>query len=83
MTMETQKQTKPATDSEIREILGTSSNDDIVMAVRKTGATYEEVLQAFEWLADDDYMGKKTKKPASGTVGQLCDLLQEELDKED
>lgn len=81
--MEQQKREKPATDKEIRQILGTSSNDDLVMAVRNTGATYEEVLQAFEWLVDDDYMGKKARKPASGTVGRLCDILQEDLDKED
>lgn len=81
--METNKQQKSATDTEIRAILGSSTDDSLVMAVRNTGASYGEVLEAFEWIVDDDYMGKKARRPAAGVVARVCDILQEDEYKED
>lgn len=76
--MEPSKSAKPATDKEIRHVLGSSADDALVTAIRKTGASHQEVLQAFEWLDDDDYMGKSVKKPLTDTVRRVYDLLLED-----
>lgn len=75
--MEQNKSTKPASDREIRQVLGSKIDDDLVMAVRNTGASYEEVLQAFEWIDDDDYIGKSVRKPMGATVRRVYELLLE------
>lgn len=77
-----QTKSKPATDSQIKRILG-RSDSDIIMAIQKTGASEEEVLQAFEWLDDDDHIGKDAKKRLTGNVLRVFDLLREERDSED
>ena len=51
------------------------------MAVRKTNASCEDLLEALEWLEDDDYMGKAAKKPLSGSVRQVYDILLEDQDR--
>lgn len=76
-----QAKSKPATDSQIKRILG-RSDSDIIMAIQKTGASEEEVLQAFEWLDDDDHIGKDAKKRLTGNVLRVFDLLREERDSE-
>lgn len=80
--MKQPKPDTPATEQEIRQILGSSCNSDLVTLVRSTGASYDEVLQAYEWMANDDYMGRKKGKPASGVVGRVCDILQEDMGEE-
>lgn len=77
-----QTKSKPATDSQIKRILG-RSDSDLIMAIQKTGASEEEVLQAFEWLDDDDHIGKDAKKRLTGNVLRVFDLLREERDSED
>ena len=76
-----QAKSKPATDSQIRKILGGSDND-LVVAIQKTGASEEEVLQAFEWLDDDDYMGTEAKKRLTGNIRRVFEILEEERDSD-
>lgn len=75
------KSVKPATDREITSILG-SADDDLVMAIRNTGASPQEVLHAFEWLNDDSSMGKAAKK-VTGNIQRVYEILQEDLDTAD
>jgi hypothetical protein len=78
--MENKQSAKPATDSQIRKILGSATDDDLVLAIRATAASFEEVLQAFEWLDDDNYMGKNRRKPVAGKAGEVFALLAEDRD---
>ena len=76
-------QTKPApaTDHQIRKILG-SSDDEIIQAIRATGASEKEVLHAFGWLESDDYMGKSAKN-MTDKIRQVYEILVEERDGQD
>jgi hypothetical protein len=76
------KSIKPATDREIRTILG-PADDETVNAIRNTGASQEEVLQAVEWMDDDDYMGKTANKTLTGNVRRVYEILQEDSEKTD
>lgn len=76
--MEPKKAEKQVTDTEIREALGPNTDDSLVMAIRGTGASYGDIIQAMEWLEDDDYMGKNLKKSLTGPVKRVYELLLEE-----
>ena len=76
------KAKKSATSHDIRAILG-PTDDDIVTSILSTGATRDEVLQAFEWLDDDDYMGADLKKPMNSNIRRIYEILQEDRDKVD
>lgn len=55
----------PATGQEIREILG-PVDYELINQVLQVGADRNEVLQAFERLDDDDYIGAQLEKPLEG-----------------
>lgn len=78
--MQAKKSPNPATDKEIRSILK-PADEDIVMAVRKANASREDLLEALEWLEDDDFMGKAARKPLSGSARQVYDILLEDRDR--
>lgn len=52
----------PLDDLRIAEIIG-------------TGATPAELTEAFSWISEDDYMGPEVRRPLSGRVAQLFDIL--------
>ncbi|MGB8276180.1 MAG: hypothetical protein WCF16_13025 [Alphaproteobacteria bacterium] len=50
--------------------------DDFRIArIIATGASAAELTEAFEWLSEDDVMGPKLRRPLSGRVGELYDIL--------
>ena len=63
-----------ATDKQIRHLLGPSS-DDIVAAIRKTGATAAEILEAFEWRWSSEYRAQARRQPASGRIETVYRIL--------
>lgn len=71
---------KPATGHEIQEILG-PVDDEVVTNILHTGATGVEVSEAFEWLNDDDYMGKDLKKTMNERVRRVFNILQDDRDR--
>lgn len=80
---ETPKAFKAATAQEIRAILGPANTDDeMIFVVRETGASKEEVLQAFTWLNDDDYLGKGLRLPMNSRVRAVYEILQESQNSE-
>jgi hypothetical protein len=83
LSKENHMQTKPtpATDREIRNILG-SSDDDVIQEIRATGATEKEVLQAFGWLEADDYMGKTQNQRLNDKSLKVYEILVEERDEQ-
>lgn len=74
------KATKQATGQEIRKILG-PADDEVVRAIQDIGASPMEVLQAFEWLEDDNFMGKNLKKPMASKTRRVYELLVEDRDE--
>lgn len=74
------KKSIAATDNDIRHILG-PSDDELISAVRNTGATREEVLQAFQWLEGED-PGKTARKPMTATIRSVYDILVEDQDSQ-
>ena len=64
----------PATASEIRNILR-DPESAIVAAILKTGATCAEVLRAFEWEEEDEYIGAGPEAP-EGLVKLVYDILR-------
>ena len=70
------KKTASATESEIRNILG-PCDDDVIMAVCNTGATRDEVMQAFQWLEGED-PGKTAGKTMTAAIRNIYDILLED-----
>ncbi|HBR69699.1 MAG TPA: hypothetical protein DEA55_10030 [Rhodospirillaceae bacterium] len=76
----TQAKTKPASQQEIRSILH-DADDDLVLAILETGATYQEIKQAAGWLDDSGYMGNKRGKPMDIRVARVHKLLKQDRDR--
>jgi len=73
---------KPATTEEIRQILG-STDDEQLMSILATGATAAEVLEAFEWLSGDDRLGTDLEHTRRGRVGAVYEILARDIEEED
>ncbi len=76
------KKPKPATGQEIRSILG-PVDDELVTTIMEIGATHKEVLQALEWLDDDDYMGRQLGKSMDISVARVHKILQRDREQLD
>ena len=72
------KQDKPATGSEIRKLLGPGTDEDLVSSILQTGASHQEVMEACEWLDDDDYMGAGLQRVIHSNVQSVYDILLED-----
>lgn len=64
------------TERDIHAILG-PIDDEMVFIIQETGASRDEVLQAFMWLNDDDYIGGELKRPISNRVRAVYEILFE------
>jgi hypothetical protein len=73
---------KPATPAEIREILG-SIDDEQLMSIAATGATAAEVMEAFEWLSGDDRLGTDLERTRRGRVGAVYEILARDIEEEE
>lgn len=58
----------------IEQVVG-SLDDDIVAEIIATGASREELVEAFEWLYADDVMARELHREPSGRVAELCEIL--------
>ena len=67
------------TDRVIRRMLG-PIDDELVAAIQDTGATRDEVLQAWAWLDEEDYMGTMLQKPMNHRTRAVYDLLREDAE---
>ncbi|HEX3538395.1 MAG TPA: hypothetical protein VHU15_16680 [Stellaceae bacterium] len=66
--------TQAATASEVIAIVG-RLDDAIVARIIATGATTDEVLEAFTWAQADDQIGTELGHGRHGTVGEVYDIL--------
>jgi hypothetical protein len=73
----------PMTHDEVRQVVAGLS-DQAVMRIIATGATREQLLEAFTWLQDDENLGSQLERRPSGVVGEVYDILAaEESELED
>ena len=66
-----------ATASEIIAICG-HLDDGVITRILATGATRDEVLEAFTWFSADDQIGTELQHGRSGAVGAVYDILMRE-----
>jgi len=72
-----------ATATEIIAICG-HLDDGVIARILATGATQEEVLEAFTWFSADDQIGTELQRGRSGVVGAVYDILiREEPDPDE
>jgi hypothetical protein len=76
------KPEKPATTEEIRQILG-SIDDEQLMSILATSATAAEVMEAFEWFSGDDRLGTDLEHTRRGRVGAVYEILTRDIEEED
>ena len=67
-------ETRAATASEIRSILG-PAEDEVITRILATRATPAEVLEAFTWANADDQIGTELRHSRSGAVGEVYEIL--------
>ena len=76
---DSQVRTRPSLPEDIREIFG--ELDDLTVArIVGTGATPAEVAEAHAWLHADDYLGKSLRRPQTGKVAMIIDIVQPEIE---
>ena len=71
-----------ATAKDLRTVLG-PVDDAIIIAIQDTGASRDEVLQAYAWLDEDDYIGAMLEMPMTHRVRRVYDILRDDLEKLD
>ncbi len=73
----------PMTHDEVCQIVSGLS-DQAVARIIASGATREQLLEAFTWLREDEYLGGELERRPAGIVGELYDiLLAEETELDD
>jgi hypothetical protein len=70
---------KPITLDELRQIVG-PLEDGVASAIIATGATVEEVAEAYAWLTMDEPLGKELRHACQGRAGTVCDILAAEME---
>lgn len=51
-------------------------DDELIVTILGTGATREELEEAFGWLNADDVLGRQLRRQPSGRVAELCEILE-------
>jgi len=70
---------KSITAQEIHDIVG-PLDDAVVAAILATGATAEDVYEAYAWLTSDDRLGEELQHSCQGRAAIVCDLLAPEIE---
>lgn len=68
---------RPLTESEVRRIVG-PCEDESVVAILKTGARSEQILEAFERVSGNTAISEDLEKPMDPVVARLVDILAED-----
>jgi hypothetical protein len=58
-------------------------NDDRVARLLAVGGTPAELLEAWTWLSEDDYLHANMKRNLSGQVARLVEVLSADEPEED
>lgn len=79
---DTHEEVRPASASEIREIVG-PLDDTVISSILELGATRGEILEAQAWLASDDYLHLQLRHALQGRAAQVFEILEAELPEPD
>jgi hypothetical protein len=69
------------TADDVRAVLG-PVDDSLVAEVLATGASREELVEAYAWITNDEAPMNVGRPLASGRVAQLIDVLEEAVEDE-
>jgi hypothetical protein len=69
---------KRVTKTDIDEIVG-RLDDAAAAAIIATGASRDELVEAYAWLTADDAQRRRLHSAPRGTVAQLLSLLEAEI----
>lgn len=75
----------PMTRDEVTKIVSGLS-DQAIARIIATGADSDQLLEAFTWLREDEYLGAELERRPVGVVGEVYDILvaeETELEDED
>jgi hypothetical protein len=72
------EQKRTVTKEDIEEIVG-RLEDATMAAIIATGASKDELLEAYAWLTADDAQHRRLHSVPHGTVAWLCAILEAEL----
>ncbi len=78
----TSKPQNVLTGAEVLEIIG-AAEDEVVLDILETGATAQQVLEAFERVSGNTSLGEDLEKPADTTVLQIMEILSRDQELED
>lgn len=70
---------QPLTHDQITAVIG-EVDDQTATDIIKTGATVEELLEAFEWASGsgEAAVGEELERPIEGVVAEVFDILTAE-----
>jgi hypothetical protein len=63
------------TREEVAHIVGPSMEESVILEILGTGATKEELEEAWAWAYADDAMTRSAHHQPHGIVGELCEIL--------
>jgi hypothetical protein len=63
------------TREDVIHIVGPAVADSVILEILKTGATKEELEEAFAWVNADDAMTREGRHQPHGLVANLCEIL--------
>lgn len=63
------------TREDVIHVLG-PVDESLIVEVLATGASTEELEEAFVWLNADDVLGRQLHRQPSGKVAELCEILE-------
>ena len=71
--------TRIVSKEDIDEIVG-RLDDAAAAAIMATGASRDELMEAYAWLTADDALRRRLHHAPHGTVAWLCELLAAEME---
>ncbi len=64
------------TREDVVHVVGPAVAESVILEILGTGATKEELEEAFAWVNADDAMTREGRHQPHGPVAELCDILQ-------
>ncbi len=70
------------THDEVISVTG-DLKDSRIAAIVETGATLAELVEAWTWLTEEDYLGADLERPLAGAVVQVYEILKADEENSD
>jgi hypothetical protein len=67
---------RAVTREDVAHIVGPAVAESVILEIIRTGATKEELEEAFAWVNANDEMTREGRHQPHGLVAELCDILQ-------